>query len=132
MRLDKRIVPIIAWGAVLSAIFLYTLHTRDCVQSGCIGFLEVGAIFASSILGGLLLAELRQAMIGMFVALAEGVAIAYLAIVTPVVIGASDLFLAGQISDIAVLRLFQIIFPIGIVAIIIGTIAGDILGDIFT
>ena len=120
----KTIAIVIAWSVINVGILMYVFLFAG--QSMEWYFMTL--LFAVSVYAGAILEDIKAIILGGFEALALTIILAYVLMIIPALIGQiSGFYQQNLVLTIALGFLFRMMFPLGIVLIVIGGLIGGLL-----
>jgi hypothetical protein len=122
----RSIAIVLAWSvinvAILLNVFLLAGQTME--------WYFMALLFSVSVYAGMILEDLKAIILGVFEALGLTMILAYLLMILPALVGAiSGFYQQNLVLNNAVGYLFKMMFPLGVVLIVLGGLIGGILKD---
>ena len=125
-RKPRTIAIVIAWGVTNASIILNAfLNGREMLE-----WYDLLLLFVISGFAGVLLAEVKAIVLGVFEALFLSVLLTYVCMILPVLLGnVSGFYQANVIYWLALGVIFKAFFPLGLIAFIMGGMLGGFVED---
>ena len=128
---------VLAWGALLAALFLDIFYNRSCYQfvviqdvnAPCIEMFDWIRVFLIAVGGGILISDERVAVLGFLLAHVVSTGIFLVALTLPPVLAGADVAVTSLVLSQSAILAFNYQFPFSIFFSFIGTFIGLYIGS---
>jgi hypothetical protein len=129
----RTILVVIAWSIISTSIMLNAFLSGSQTVGYTFWSISTAVplllLFLVSVLAGMLLADIRSIVLGIFEALALTILLTYTGIALPLLVGNAPSLYANAIPETAIHDVFSMFFPLIPFSFLIGALMGGFLED---